>query len=96
MLTSVIKEGIAEGSTKDKGTSAISEVMEGSAVVPMLVLVAKEGITGESTNEGTALISGLAGWSIVFTSNHNKLVRQYAVLITHKANVPAKMHLSPK
>jgi hypothetical protein len=62
MLTSVIKEGIAEISTKDKGAPTISEAVEWSAVVPMLALVAKEGITEGSTNEGAALISGVAGW----------------------------------
>jgi hypothetical protein len=62
MVTSVIEEGIAEGSTKDKadkGAPPISEVVEWSAVVPMLARVAKEG----STNEGAASISGVAGRS---------------------------------
>jgi hypothetical protein len=67
MSTPVTKEGTAEESpgTNDKGAPTISEVVEWSAVVPMLALVAKEGITERSTNEGAALISGVAGRSTI-------------------------------
>lgn len=58
MLSSVIKEGITEGSTDDKGAPPISEVVEWSAIAPILAFVAKEGITEGSTNKG-----GTAGWS---------------------------------
>jgi hypothetical protein len=57
LFTLAIKEGIAEGAPP------MSEVVEWSAVVPMLALVAKEGITEGFTNEGAALISGIAAWS---------------------------------
>lgn len=87
MLTSVIKEGRAEGSTKDKGAPPISEVVEWSVVVPILALVVKEGIAEESKNEGAALVGGVAGWStkgkvtfsrgaIVLASNHSESISQ--------------------
>jgi hypothetical protein len=57
LFTLAIKEEIAEGAPP------ISKVVEWSAVVLMLALVAKEGITEGSTNKGAALISGVVGWS---------------------------------
>ena len=62
MLPSAVKDGIAGA----EGASPISKVVEWSAIVPMLALEAKEGITEGFTNEEAVLI---AGWSTKDTSS---------------------------